>query len=231
MWEPQLSLAEHGWRVIAPHYRGFDGGDADPPASSMDDYAGDLIDLLDALHIEDAVVAGLSMGGYVAFALLRHAPNYVRGLVLADTRSQADTPEAVEGRKRTLALVEDRGPAGLAAEMIPKLLGETTRRDQPQVVERVRDLILSNSASAISGAITALMTRPDSTSLLSTLHVPALVMVGEEDVLTPPAMSQDLHSSLSGSSLVTIKKAGHLSSLEQSTMFNVEIGRFLEFKI
>ena len=104
MWEPQLVLAAHGWRVIAPHLRGFDGGPADPPATSIDDYAGDVIDLLDALHIDDAVIGGLSMGGYVAFALFRHAPRYFRGMVLADTRSQADTPEGVEGRKRMLQL-------------------------------------------------------------------------------------------------------------------------------
>ena len=74
MWEPQLALAEHGWRVLAPQLRGFDDGAADSPAASVDDYAGDVIDLLDALHVHDAVVGGLSMGGYVTFALLRHAP-------------------------------------------------------------------------------------------------------------------------------------------------------------
>src|SRR5437667_10012559 len=79
MWEPQLALAERGWRVIAPHLRSMDGGASDPPASSIDDYAADVIDLLDGLHIEDAVIGGMSMGGYVAFALFRHAPRYFRG--------------------------------------------------------------------------------------------------------------------------------------------------------
>jgi pimeloyl-ACP methyl ester carboxylesterase len=102
MWEPQLALASHGWRVIAPHLRGFDGGVDEPGDSSVDDYAGDVIDLLDSLHIKDAVIGGLSMGGYVAFALVRRAPSYVRGLILADTRSQADTPEGVENRKKML---------------------------------------------------------------------------------------------------------------------------------
>src|SRR5262245_30958147 len=95
MWEPQLTLAAQGWHVIAPHLRRFGGATDEPPASSLEDYAGDIIDLLDTVHIKDAVVCGLSMGGYIAFALLRHAPNYVRALILADTRSQADTPEGV----------------------------------------------------------------------------------------------------------------------------------------
>ena len=100
MWELQLALAEHGWRVIAPQLRGFDDDAGDPPASSVDDYAGDVIDLLDRLHVEQAVIGGLSMGGYVAFAVLRHAARYVRGLILADTRPQADSPR---GGRRTKA--------------------------------------------------------------------------------------------------------------------------------
>ena len=100
MWEPQLTLAELGWHVIAPHFRCFDRSDGGPPASSVDDYAGDVIDLLDALHIHDAVVGGLSMGGYVAFAVLRHAASYIRGLILADTKATADTPEGVQARLR-----------------------------------------------------------------------------------------------------------------------------------
>src|SRR5262249_16873934 len=76
MWEPQLALADAGWHIVAPQLRRFDGGDAEPPAASMDDYAGDIIDLLDALHVGEAVIAGLSMGGYIAFAMFRHAPRY-----------------------------------------------------------------------------------------------------------------------------------------------------------
>src|SRR5690349_9156681 len=104
MWERQLALADDGWRVIAPQLRGFDGGAGDPPATWIDDYAGDVVDLLDALHVEEAVFAGRSMGGYIVFAVLRHAARYVHGLVLADTKSRADTPEGVEGRRTMLQL-------------------------------------------------------------------------------------------------------------------------------
>src|SRR5687767_8794472 len=100
MWEPQFVLAQQGWRIIAPHFRGFEDAGRDSSASSMDDYAGDVIDLLDTLKIDSAVIGGLSMGGYAAFALLRHAANYFRGLILADTRSPADSPEGIDGRKR-----------------------------------------------------------------------------------------------------------------------------------
>jgi 3-oxoadipate enol-lactonase len=231
MWEPQLAFAEQGWRVIVPQLRGFDGGHHDPPASSMDDYAGDLVDLLDALHVERAVIGGCSMGGYVAFALLRHAPTYVGGLILADTRSQADTPDGRQGREKMLGLLADKGPAGVAEEMLPKLLGETTRREQPAVAERVRALILANANDAIAGAIRALMTRPDSTPLLPSLHVPTLIVVGAEDVLTPPANSESMHQAIPGSELAVIPRAGHLSSLEQPDAFNAAVARFLATRV
>jgi pimeloyl-ACP methyl ester carboxylesterase len=231
MWEGQLALADTGWRVIAPQLRGFDRGDGDPPGASVDDYAGDVIDLLDALHIKQAVVGGLSMGGYVAFALLRLAARYVQGLVLADTRSEADTPEGLAGRARMLQLVQDKGPSAVADEMIPKLLGETTRATRPAVVEQVRSLALASSAAAIEGAVRALMTRPDSTPLLSSIHVPTLIVVGDEDAVTPPAASEGMHRLIGGSELVRIPQAGHLSNLERPDMFNAALAAFLSHRV
>jgi 3-oxoadipate enol-lactonase len=231
MWEAQLAFADPGWRVIAPQFRGFDGENADPAAESVDDYAGDVIDLLDALHIQDAVVAGLSLGGYVAFAMQRLAPRYIRGLVLADTRPQADTPDGVEGRKRMIQLASDGGAAAVAAEMIPKLLGETTRRDRPAVVDTVRTLALSSSVAAITGALRAMMTRPDSTPLLSSIHVPTLIVVGDEDVVTPPAVAEEMHRALAGSELAIVPGSGHLSNLENTPAFTAALARFLQHRI
>jgi pimeloyl-ACP methyl ester carboxylesterase len=211
--------------------RGFGAGGGDPPAVSVDDYAGDVIDLLDALHLKQVVVGGLSMGGYVAFALLRFAARYVQGLVLADTRSQADTPEGVAGRTRLLQVVQDKGPSAVADEMIPKLLGETTKRTRPAVVEQVRSLALASSADAIAGAIRALMTRPDSTPLLSSIHVPTLIVVGDEDALTPPSASEEMQRAIAGSELVRIPQAGHLSNLEQPDLFNAALAAFLTHRV
>ena len=231
MWDGQLALANGGWRVIAPHFRGVDGGTSDPPVTSLEDYAGDVIDLLDALHIKQAVIAGLSLGGYAAFAMLRHAASYFQGLILADTRPEADTPEGVEGRRKMLELVQAKGPAAVAQEMIPKLLGETTRQTRPEVVDRVRSLVLSNSADAIAGAVRALMTRPDSTHLLSTIHFPTLILVGDEDTVTPPSVAGKMQASISGSELTVITGAGHLSNLEQPEAFNGALARFLAHRL
>jgi 3-oxoadipate enol-lactonase len=231
MWEPQFALAARGWRIVAPQMRGFDGGDQDPPGRSIDDYAGDTIDLLDALHVQEAVIGGLSMGGYVALAMFRHAPRYFQGLVLADTRSQADTPEGVEARKKMLQLVQDGGPPAVAEEMIPKLLGDTTRRTKPEVAETVRSLAQATRGDAIAGAIHAMMTRPDATPLLPSIHCPTLVLVGEEDTVTPPPLAEELHRGIPGSLLSTIPRAGHLSNLEQPDAFNATLEDFLERRV
>jgi 3-oxoadipate enol-lactonase len=231
MWEGQLVLAETGWHVIAPQLRGFGGATDDPPVSSVDDYAGDVIDLLDSLHIKQAVIGGLSMGGYVAFALLRLAARYVQGLVLADTRATADTPEGVEGRRRMLQLVQDKGPTAIADEMIPKLLGPTTLSRRPTVVDTVRSLALASSSDAIAGALRAMMTRPDSTPLLASVHVPTLIIVGDEDAVTPPAASEEMHRAIAGSQLVRIAEAGHLSNLERPDQFNTALTAFLSHRV
>jgi 3-oxoadipate enol-lactonase len=171
------------------------------------------------------------MGGYAAFAMLRHAARYFQGLVLADTRSEADTPGGVEGRKKMLELVQTKGPAAVADEMIPKLLGDTTRRTRPDVVDRVRSLVVANSADAIAGAVRALMTRPDSTPLLSTIHVPTLIIVGDEDTVTPRAAAEKMHGGIGGSELAVIAGAGHLSNLEQPEAFNGTLARFLAHRL
>ena len=239
MWEPQLATcAERGWRVIAPHFRGFGASRSDPNGTDLvpmgsdarpttDDYAGDVIDLLDALHVHEAVVVGLSMGGYVAFAILRLAARYVHGLVLADTRPQADTAEVVESRKRMAQLAREHGVRAIADEMLPKLLGETTRRERPDVAATIRSLAMSNTPEALAAALGALMQRPDSTPLLASIHVPTLVIVGEEDGVTPPPIAEEMSKAIAGSQLAIIPRAGHISNLERADDFNLLVGAFI----
>jgi pimeloyl-ACP methyl ester carboxylesterase len=222
LWRPQLEAAPEGWRVIAPDLKVSAGASA-----SMDDYATGVEAIAASLALDRPVVGGLSMGGYVIFALLRRARLPVRALVLADTRAEADTEEGRANRKKMIALVEAEGAAGVAREMVPKLLGKTTTERRPEAVARVRALIEANSPQAIAAAVQAMMTRPDSTPLLASIDVPTLVVVGEEDGLTPPANSESLHRGIRGSRLERIPEAGHLSSLERPDVFNAALERFL----
>jgi pimeloyl-ACP methyl ester carboxylesterase len=152
-------------------------------------------------------------------------------MVLADTRAQPDAPQALEGRQHMIANVRERGVTAAAEEMLPKLVCDSTRANRPDVVTALREMILENSADAVAGAIVALMTRPDSRPLLRDVRCPTLVVVGEQDAITPPAMSEEMQRLIPGADLAVIPDAGHMSNMEQPAAFNVVLGRFLERRI
>lgn len=229
MWEPQIRSIPQGWRLITPDLRGFGGSTGpDGAAPSMDDYASDVIDLLNELGIPHAVMGGCSMGGYATFALLRRRPELVSGLVLSDTRLGADSPEGRANRRSMLALVDREGPSGIAREMMPKLLGETTRSADATVESTVRRLIKQQSPDGIRAAILRMMDRMDATDVVSTLRLPALVIVGEEDTLTPVEEAKRIAAAIPGAQLEVISDAGHLPNLEQPEQFNAALSAFLE---
>jgi pimeloyl-ACP methyl ester carboxylesterase len=132
---------------------------------------------------------------------------------------------------KLLADKQESGPAAVVDEMLPKLLGQGTQARDPEIAARVRELALSNPPEAIAGAIRALMTRPDSTPLLRTIHCPTLIVVGAEDALTPPSFSEEMRQSVAGSELVILPGAGHLSSLEQPVVFNAALAAFLTHRV
>lgn len=229
MWENQLKALPDGWRGIAPDLRGFGGSTIAEPdeAPSIDQYATDVIDLIKDLNISSAVVGGCSMGGYVAMAIARLNPAIVRGLVLVDTRATADTPEGRANRRSMLALLDREGPSGVARDMMPKLLGKTTLETQPDVEPLVRRLVKQQSAAAVRGGIQRMMTRPDSSSTIEHLDVPLLIVVGEEDTLTPPEDAHKMAALNTKAQLSVVPRAGHLSNLEQPKAFNDILHKFL----
>jgi 3-oxoadipate enol-lactonase len=158
---------------------------------------------------------------------MRRAPERAVRLILADTRATADNEQGRAGRTKMLETLRTRGVSAVADEMMSKLLGETTRRKALEVEGLVRKLIAVNTAEGLAGAVTAMRDRPDSTSLLSSISVPTLVLVGEEDVLTPPADAEAMRSNLSRANLVRIPGAGHLSNLEAREEFSAALSDFL----
>ncbi|WIV61450.1 alpha/beta fold hydrolase [Amycolatopsis nalaikhensis] len=217
MWNAvREPLASH-LRVITPDQRGL--GRSPLPESgrepSLEDAARDVIALLDRLALDRVVLGGCSMGGYLAMAVLRLAPERVGGLVLIDTKATPDTPEAAQTRLDVAARVEREGIAGWLAEAnLPNLLAETTRTRRPDVVETVREIIESQPPAGISWTALALRTRPDSLDLLRDSGVPALVVVGEEDPITPVAAASAMVEVMPGATLVVLPGAGHLTPLE-----------------
>jgi pimeloyl-ACP methyl ester carboxylesterase len=224
-WLPQLDRPPQGWRLIAPDLTGFGpAGPIDTGAGmTMDRYAADVVELLDHLAARLVTVCGLSLGGYVALALLRVAPTRVRSIVLADTRADADSPEARANRDRLRARLERDGPGSVVDAMLPGLLGQTTRREQPDLADAVRHIAMATAPAGIGAAIEAMGNRPDSRPLLPAIGQPTLVICGEEDTLTPLADAERLRDGISGARLHVVPRAGHLSNLEQPLAFTAAL--------
>ena len=228
MWLPQIDSLGDKYRLIAVDFRGF-GSSTSPEdgGASVDRMADDALAVLDELGLDKVVLAGLSMGGYVALAFMRKYPERVRALVLADPRAEADAPEAIEKRTSQQQMVSSEGTAGLIKALPAALLGKTTHEKKPDVVDNAAKL-MDNSPAGFVGALEAMKTRPDSTEMLAGVTVPTLVIVGEEDTLTPPELSRKIHEHVGGSQLVVIPEAGHLSNLESPEVFNGALADFLD---
>ncbi len=226
LWAPQLQALTVQARCLAVDLRGFGETIAAPPYS-MDQYADDLVGLLDVLRVDRAVIAGLSMGGYAAFALWRRHPDRVRGLVLSNTKATADSDEAREKRRALMTVARDQGSSAIADSMLPGMLGKTTRSNRPDITNTVHRMISSQPVEGVIGALQAMMDRPDSTPTLSTIDVPTLVVTGDEDTIIPVAEARLMHDAIRGSSLEVITGAGHLSNLERPAAFNHVVSEFL----
>ena len=227
MWRAQLDHVPDGWRFIAPDLRGFGPGGDVPPSQTVDEYAGDVLALMTALGIASAVIGGLSMGGYVTLAVFRQAPDRFDGVILADTKAPADTADGRAGRLAMQETLRTKGVGAVVDVLLPKLVGETSRRERPQVLASTRQLMEANQPGAIDAALHALMTRPDSTPDLDRIRCPTLVIVGQEDTVTPAADAELLARSIPGTELVVLPRVGHLSNLEAPDDFSSALTRFL----
>ncbi len=229
MWAPQLACLSSGRRVIAPDLKGFGASDAPDELSgyTMFDYAEALAAVLDALGIGRVVLGGLSMGGYVAFAFLRRHADRVTGLVLADTRAAADTAEVFERRTDQQDQVAREGTTALVEVLLAGLLCDHTKAHRLELVEQVRRL-MANPAAGYIGALEAMKHRPDATAELAGIGVPVLVVVGEADALSPPAVAREMAGAIPDAALAVLPDAGHLSNLEAPEQFNAAVADFLE---
>jgi 3-oxoadipate enol-lactonase len=227
MWQPQLAAVPHGWRLIAPDLRGF-GESSGKPALTVDDHAEDVLALLRYLDIERAVIGGLSIGGYITFALYRRAAQRFRAIVLADTRADADTADARAGREAMQASVRAKGAVAAAEAMLPKLLRPRAQTDPAlaPLRDRVREMMLAASPAGIINALDVLKSRPDSTPTLALITPPALIVVGQDDQATPPPLSAAMQQQIATATSHVIADAGHLSNMEQPAAFNAALWTF-----
>ena len=228
LWNEQTDELSESHRVITPDLRGFGESESSSGTVTMSRMAEDIARLMDALEIENATLGGLSMGGYVVLAFYKLFPARVRGLVLADTRPQADTEEAKQGRTQQAERALAEGMATIADAMLPKLLTPETVAKRPLVVKRIRDMMMSTKSEGAAAALLGMAAREDQTQLLATIDVPTLIMVGRDDAITPVQDSQKMHERIAGSRLVILENAGHVSNIEQAEKFNEELKSFLD---
>lgn len=228
MWAPQLETLSASHRCIAPDTRGFGRSAMGAEPFSMDLFADDVAALLDHLGVERATLCGLSMGGYVAFAFWRRHRARVERLILADTRATADDDAGRMRRRIASEEVLREGASAIAPLQLDKLLGETTRRSRPRVVEEVRAMMDAAAPRAFARAQSATAARPDSTRLLPDIDVPALVVVGDEDALIGADDARAMAGALPHGRLSVIEGAGHLASLERPAEFDRVVEEFLD---
>jgi len=228
MWEPQVAGLQDQYRVITMDLRRHGESDAPMWRYTLDLFAEDIKGLLDHLGISKATFVGLSMGGYILFLLYRKYPTLFHALVLADTRATADMPEAKAARFSMAQVAYRRGASAIADLMLPKLLSQFFLENRTDLQDRLRNILTSNQVSGIVGDLMAMEERPDSTPTLKIFSVPALVIVGEHDVATPPDEVKDIAEQISDAQFVLILQAGHMSNMENPEAFNAAILTFLQ---
>ncbi len=229
MWSGQIDALCVTHRVIVPDLRGFGQSAVTRVTMTMERFADDLIYILNALSVNEPVtLCGLSMGGYVAFEFWRNNPGKVRSLVLCDTRAQPDTPEAARGRLELAERVLGEGTCAVAEAVLPRMFAPRTFEREPQVVEAMRNVILKTNPQGIAATLRGLSERRDSRPLLAAINVPVLVLVGSEDVISPPGEMLEMAAAIPGARFVEIPEAGHMAPLESPHTVNHELLTFLE---
>ena len=229
MWGPQLdALKKAGWRAIAYDVRGHGGSAAGDGQYLLETFVDDLLGLMDHLKLDTAAWCGLSMGGYVVLRALERAPERCRAAVLADTRSEADADATKLRRAEVLRSLPQAGVKAFAEGFLKTVFAPENIERRPEAVELIRRLIEGNTVLGIKGALLALAGRTDTTAALASIRIPTLVLVGEKDALTPPALAEALAAKIPGATLARIPGAGHMSNLEGPDAFNSALLGFLK---
>ncbi len=226
IWRPQIEALRTRYRIIAPDLRGFGASSrTDGQAVSMDQYADDIVALLDHLKINRTVIGGISLGGYVALSIaLRHAQR-TAGLILANTRAAADSSDWASFRKALVRDIEQRGAVAVVENYGDKPFSSSC---PAEIKEEVRRMILRQPTTGLVSCTLGMAQRPDRSADLPRIKVPTLVISGTEDTYMPSAEAEAMHRAIAGSTFVNIPGGGHASNVDSSAAFNEAVEKFLE---
>lgn len=227
-WRLAAALLSRRYRLLLPDLRGHGSSDPGEGPATMEKHANDVLRLCDAAGMPKAVFVGVSIGGYILLEFWRRYSERVQALILCDTRAQADTPEGRANRLKSADDVLKHGPDAFLDEMLQNLLGATARTSRPDLVSTARKMLGEMKPAGIAAVQRGMAARPDSIRTLKTITVPTLVMVGEEDTLTPRADAELMHQHIAGSRLEIVPKAGHFAPFEQHEAAAAAMRRFLD---
>jgi len=229
MWAPQVAGLSGLTEVIAEDLRGFGTDTRELPAiMPMRSHAADIKELMDARGIGKVVMCGLSMGGYIAMAFAERWPDRLAGIILCNTRSNADDEDGVAARHEMAHNAREKGMDVIARGMVPNLLGPATHSEHPEVAGLVTRIIARQRPETVAATALGMAQRPDRLAVLQRLKVPALIITGEHDTLMPLPTSQAMADAMPGARLVVLPGAGHLSNLEVPELFNRTVQLFME---
>ena len=227
MWDSQIEALKDEYRVIAYDIRGYGDSDAGLEDFSMGLFANDLIAFMDKLEISKAMLCGLSMGGYIALNATINYPERFEALILCDTQCIADSSKAKNNRMLTIENIKENGLEDYTYESIKNLFAEGSLQTKDSEIAAVRKMILNTPKQIIYNTLNALANRNETCSKLPELQMPVLILVGEEDKITPPEIAETMHKKINSSQLSIIEHAGHLSNMENPFEFNYQIRKFI----
>jgi len=228
MWELQLITLRDQFRVIAYDVRGHGNTLANANEFSIPQFTDDLFAFLSQLEIEKSIICGLSMGGYIALHAVELYPDKIKGLVLSDTQCDADTEEARGKRMKAIELIRNDGLEQYTSDSVKNLFAPSSLENQKDKVDFIRNTILKTPPDNICKTLMALANRKEKCSVLEKIKMPVLILVGEEDKVTPLTAAKKMNNLIKGATLHIIKKAGHLSNLENPEEFNGHLKTFLK---
>jgi len=227
-WQSQVNVVPERFRTITYDVRGHGQSEAGPIPYSLEFFVDDLFALIKKLELDQPILCGLSMGGYIALRAFERWPALFKALILCDTRSEGDTNEAKISRANGIKTIREQGTSKFAEDSVKNLFWEGNTNNRIAEIKNVRQMIEKTSPDVICATSMALAARTDTTEILSDIKVPVLIIVGEHDKITPPIAAESLHENIQDSELVVIKNAGHLSNIENPMEFNEALVGFLE---
>jgi 3-oxoadipate enol-lactonase len=228
MWVSQVSALPQKYFAVTYDIRGFGKSPVGDGQYTMEMFVDDLAALLNHLKLNSVVLCGLSLGGYIALRFAEKFPDHLKGLILCDTQSEADTNEGKINRAQSIQLLKTAGLSAFAEKFLPKLVSEQTQKQHPELLDRLRKTILAQNLLALCGGQLALLSRTDTTDFLAKISFPTLVIHGEEDALIPLNQAKAMSGRIPNSQLEVIPHAGHNTNLENPDLFNQALVRFLE---